>query len=66
MFTEFGSDLPEILRRAGYEVNVYFGPASSDDLAQVYVCRRPDRQPMKDTLSLEVPAEAQPDRRLPD
>ncbi len=66
VFTEFGSDLPEILRRAGFEVNVYFGPASSDDLAQVYVCRRPDRQPMRDTLSLEVPAEAQPDRRLPD
>ena len=66
VFTEFGSDLPEILRQAGFEVNVYFGPASSDDLAQVYVCQRPGRQPIKDTLNPEVPAAMQPDRRLPD
>jgi Methyltransferase domain len=66
VFTEFGCDLPEILRKAGFEVNVYFGPASSDDLAQVYVCTRPGRQPIKDTLSLEVPAAARPERDLPD
>ena len=66
VFTEFGSDLPEILRKAGFEVNVYFGPASSDDLAQVYVCRRPDRQPIKDKLNLKVPAEAPPSRHPPD
>jgi SAM-dependent methyltransferase len=66
VFTEFGADLPEILRKAGFEVNVSFGPASSDDLAQVYVCRRPDRQPIKDELNLEAPAEAPPFRHPPD
>ncbi len=66
VFTEFGSDLPEILRKAGFEVNVYFGPASSDDLAQVYVCTRPDRQPIEDKLNLEAPAEAPPSRHPPD
>jgi SAM-dependent methyltransferase len=39
VFTEFGADLPELMRRAGFEVDVYFGPTSEDDLAQVYVCR---------------------------
>src|SRR5579875_2897239 len=41
VFTEFGADLPELLRRAGFEVDVLFGPTREDDLAQVYVCRRP-------------------------
>jgi len=39
VFTEFGADLPDLLRRTGFEVEVYFGPARDDDLAQVYVCR---------------------------
>jgi len=58
VFTEFGSDLPEILHNAGYEVNVDFGPASSDDLAQVYVCRKPGRQAITDRFNLEAAAEA--------
>ncbi len=66
VFTEFGADLPEILHSAGFEVNVCFGPASSDDQAQVYVCRKPGRQAMNDKLNLEAPAEAQPFRRPPD
>ncbi len=66
VFTEFGADLPEILRCAGFEVNVYFGPPSSDDLAQVYVCSVPGRQPIHDKLNLEAPAEAQPFRHPPD
>jgi SAM-dependent methyltransferase len=66
VFTEFGSDLSEILRQAGFEVNVSFGPASSDDLAQVYVCRRPGGQPIKDKLNLEAPAEAPPFQHPPD
>ena len=41
VFTEFGADLPELLRRAGFEVEVFFGPTRDDDLAQVYVCRKP-------------------------
>jgi SAM-dependent methyltransferase len=41
VFTEFGADLPELLRDAGFEVDVFFGPTRDDDLAQVYVCRKP-------------------------
>ncbi len=41
VFTEFGADLPEILRRAGFEVDVLFGPVHEDDIAQVYVSRKP-------------------------
>jgi SAM-dependent methyltransferase len=44
VFTEFGTDIPEILRKAGFEVSVFFGPVTEDDLAQVYVCRRPDTE----------------------
>jgi SAM-dependent methyltransferase len=42
VFTEFGADLPDILRRAGFETDVVFGPPTEDDLAQVFVCRKPD------------------------
>lgn len=41
VFTEIGLDFPEILERAGFETEVRFGPVSDDDLAQVYVCRKP-------------------------
>src|SRR5262249_21410283 len=41
VFTEFGADLPDLLRRAGFEVDVRFGPTRDDDIAQVYVCRKP-------------------------
>ena len=41
VFTELGTDFPEILRDAGFETSVYFGPVRDDDLAQVYVCRKP-------------------------
>jgi SAM-dependent methyltransferase len=41
VFTEFGADLPEILAGAGFEVEVRFGPPTEDDLAQVFVCRKP-------------------------
>jgi SAM-dependent methyltransferase len=40
VFTEFGADLPDLLREAGFEVDVAFGPATEDDLAQVFVCRK--------------------------
>ena len=39
VFTEFGSDLPEVIERAGFEVEVFFGPPRESDLAQVYVAR---------------------------
>jgi SAM-dependent methyltransferase len=54
VFTEFGADLPEILRAAGFEVKVYFGPARADDLAQVYVCLKPEADAIKDKLSFET------------
>lgn len=41
VFTEFGADFPGLLEQAGFEVAVAFGPVSDDDLAQVYVCRKP-------------------------
>jgi SAM-dependent methyltransferase len=41
VFTEFGADLPDLLRRAGFRVEVFFGPTRDDDIAQVYVCRVP-------------------------
>jgi SAM-dependent methyltransferase len=41
VFTEFGADLPDLLRRAGFAVDVRFGPTREDDLAQVYICRKP-------------------------
>lgn len=40
VFTEFGDDLPELLRRAGFEATTRFGPTTEDDLAQVYVARK--------------------------
>ncbi|WP_435011021.1 class I SAM-dependent methyltransferase [Tundrisphaera lichenicola] len=50
VFTEFGADLPEILRRAGLEVEVRFGPTTEDDLAQVFICRR-SSESMAESLS---------------
>jgi SAM-dependent methyltransferase len=41
VFTEIGSDFPAILEGAGFEVEIRFGPTSLDDVAQVYVCRKP-------------------------
>jgi SAM-dependent methyltransferase len=41
VFTEFGADLPEILQAEGFVTDVRFGPTTEDDLAQVYVCRKP-------------------------
>ncbi len=41
VFTEFGSDLPEILRRSGFDVEVRFEPVTEDDLAQVFVSQKP-------------------------
>jgi SAM-dependent methyltransferase len=40
VFTEFGSDLPELISQAGFEVEVFFGPPSEDELAQVYVATK--------------------------
>jgi SAM-dependent methyltransferase len=41
VFTEFGADLPHLLERGGFELEVCFGPNRAQDLAQVYVCRKP-------------------------
>jgi SAM-dependent methyltransferase len=40
VFTEIGADFPQILERAGFEVEVRFGPPTEEDLAQVIVCRK--------------------------
>ena len=41
VFTEIGSDFPDRLRESGFEVEIRFGPTRAQDLAQVYVCRKP-------------------------
>lgn len=41
VFTELGVDFPDILREAGFETDIRFGPLSEDNLAQVYVSRKP-------------------------
>jgi SAM-dependent methyltransferase len=38
--TEFGRDFADILRQAGFETEMRFGPPSDDDLAQVWICRK--------------------------
>jgi hypothetical protein len=40
VFTEFGTDLDEVMERAGYEIQTFFGPNRVDDVAQVYVARK--------------------------
>jgi SAM-dependent methyltransferase len=47
VFTEFDADLPDLLREAGFEVEVRFGPTTEDDLGQVFVCRKPDGDPAR-------------------
>jgi SAM-dependent methyltransferase len=44
VFTEFGDDLTDVFRRAGFEVETFFGTPRENDLAQVYSCRKPRRQ----------------------
>ena len=40
VFTEFGADCLDLFRRAGFETTIAFGPATDDDLAQVYSVAR--------------------------
>jgi SAM-dependent methyltransferase len=42
VFTEFGADLTEVFKKAGFEVESFYGPPREDDLAQVYSCRKPN------------------------
>ncbi|MDG3003065.1 class I SAM-dependent methyltransferase [Paludisphaera mucosa] len=41
VFTELGMDFPDWLAHAGFETETRFGPVRDDDLAQVYVSRKP-------------------------
>ncbi len=41
VFTEFGQDLPRILQAAGFETEIAFGPCRENDVAQVFICRKP-------------------------
>jgi SAM-dependent methyltransferase len=66
VFTEFGADLPEILRGAGFEADVHFGPTTGDDMAQVYVCRKPETEPAAGEIIEPVQGTAPPDQRPPD
>ena len=58
VFTEFGADLVELLERAGFETELRFGPISNRDLAQVYVCGKPDRGQF-DTTSADATTTAE-------
>ncbi|GAC1337441.1 MAG: class I SAM-dependent methyltransferase [Isosphaeraceae bacterium] len=40
VFTEFGLDAPEIFERAGFHVEIRFGPIRERDIAQVFVCEK--------------------------
>lgn len=40
VFTEFGADFPDLLKRAGFDVEVAFGPVTDDDIAQVYITNK--------------------------
>lgn len=42
VFTEFGADLPQILRAAGFAVWSHFGPVTERDLGQVFACQKAD------------------------
>jgi Methyltransferase domain len=39
VFTEFGADIRDLMMRAGFELDVMFGPNRDDDLVQVFVAR---------------------------
>jgi SAM-dependent methyltransferase len=41
VFTEFGADVQDLFVQAGFEVEVLFGPNRDEDVAQVYVTRKP-------------------------
>jgi SAM-dependent methyltransferase len=41
VFNEFGADLPTLLSDHGFDVEVRFGPTTEDDVAQVYIARKP-------------------------
>jgi SAM-dependent methyltransferase len=40
VFTEFGADFPGLVSAVGFEVSVFFGPPTEDDLAQVHVWKK--------------------------
>ena len=40
VFTEFGADVPDILKDAGFDCELMFGPISEQDVALVFVCRK--------------------------
>ncbi len=42
VFTEFGADLPDLLKKAGFETTVSWGDSTEEDLAQVFISRKPD------------------------
>lgn len=42
VFHEFGADLPDLLRAAGFEAELRHGPPRPDDIAQVFVTLRSD------------------------
>ncbi len=45
VFTEFGADFPASSAQSGFEVEVRFGPTTEDDVAQVYIARKPRIRP---------------------
>jgi SAM-dependent methyltransferase len=66
VFTEFGLDFPEIVLQAGFIVSIYFGPTTEDDLAQVFVCRKPTMEEIHRAADVMAEEGKTPDPRLPD
>ena len=40
VFTEFGADIQDVFVRAGFDLDVWFGPNRDEDVAQVFVSRK--------------------------
>ncbi len=48
VFTEFGADINDVLERAGFHLDIHFGPNRDDDLAQVFVaCKITSPEPCR-------------------
>ncbi len=66
VFTELGTDFPEIVEAAGFEVEVRFGPVTEDDLAQVHVWRKPIEAPPSDGPTSRIAGTDPPSPPLPE
>lgn len=56
VFTEFGADLPDLLKKAGFEATVSWGSSTEEDLTQVFIGRKPDEAP----IAMAGPTDSRP------